>query len=724
MPPTIEGIQNERYARHESPYEHIHAVDFGTSLQGGPGLAPSGAETDDKRKKGSSASATNDKELRELLVKNDGRSLKEVATEVIQKERTPQAEKTKQLFAMLWLKAVCKSAKTSVPRNRVYSHYADRCATERVVPLNPASFGKLVRVIFPGIQTRRLGVRGESKYHYVGLELGDEMAETNGLERRRSSQSAERQGTRHASLSTQIDFNTIPRLPADTAVFPTHDQSFQTRPAPLFQTGPPSQGGLFADPNEPGIDSNGDGPTMYEQCLKFPSTNESPFRENDPIVLPDIHRYVPPKTDIDVADALTALYRTHCTSLIDCIRFCKEKQFFRLFTSFHGTLTVPVQKLLAHPNIPSWIRECDWLMYQKMVRFVSQLTLQAAPPVVITILNNIANNLLGHIKKTFQSQPTHVLQAKLEPATIFASLLHRMIRVNAAAHAAANLLTNDQVRDQMWQEWVVMVNPKRVLEAELPNCGYEEVYKIMTRDIRGLLEPLSCHSWLQHEPFHQDSHTLNSYVGNGNMQISTETVLDRWSVFLTGLPSRFPRASTRTILHCISAIGTAALRDITISGGGSYQTWWVTKIFVDEMSLWLAAMGGFLEHQPSEPPNTNLPSPPLENGNGMSSREHSRFSSLGADFSNDVSFAHMGSTVQANAAPDAKLHVSRSDYHGHYSQQGHDLQAALQLQLSGTHHTSQEADLDDSGIGMSLMEEDLAIAKFGLSGAHAGPGMM
>ncbi|TKA64125.1 hypothetical protein B0A49_04863, partial [Cryomyces minteri] len=97
MPPAIEGIQNERYARHESPYEHIHAVDFGTSLQGGPGLAPSGAETDDKRKKGSSASATNDKELRELLVKNDGRSLKEVATEVIQKERTPQAEKTKQL---------------------------------------------------------------------------------------------------------------------------------------------------------------------------------------------------------------------------------------------------------------------------------------------------------------------------------------------------------------------------------------------------------------------------------------------------------------------------------------------------------------------------------------------------------------------------------------------------------------------------------------------------
>lgn len=63
---------------------------------------------------------------------------------------------------------------SSVPRNRVFSHYATRCGTERVPPLNPASFGKLVRIIFPGIQTRRLGQRGESKYHYVDLALIDE----------------------------------------------------------------------------------------------------------------------------------------------------------------------------------------------------------------------------------------------------------------------------------------------------------------------------------------------------------------------------------------------------------------------------------------------------------------------------------------------------------------------------------------------------------------------
>ena len=49
-------------------------------------------------------------------------------------------------------------------------------------PLNPASFGKLVRIIFPGIQTRRLGIRGESKYHYVDLTLIDGAPEGHGGE--------------------------------------------------------------------------------------------------------------------------------------------------------------------------------------------------------------------------------------------------------------------------------------------------------------------------------------------------------------------------------------------------------------------------------------------------------------------------------------------------------------------------------------------------------------
>lgn len=78
-------------------------VGYGHHVRVGSVPIPSGADVpDDKRRKGSAVTATNDKELREMLAKNEGRPLRDVAQEVIQKERTPMAEKTKQLFAMLW----------------------------------------------------------------------------------------------------------------------------------------------------------------------------------------------------------------------------------------------------------------------------------------------------------------------------------------------------------------------------------------------------------------------------------------------------------------------------------------------------------------------------------------------------------------------------------------------------------------------------------------------
>jgi regulatory factor X len=49
-----------------------------------------------------STGQTNERELKEMLDKNDHRTLEEVAEEVIATERTSSSEKSKQLFAMLW----------------------------------------------------------------------------------------------------------------------------------------------------------------------------------------------------------------------------------------------------------------------------------------------------------------------------------------------------------------------------------------------------------------------------------------------------------------------------------------------------------------------------------------------------------------------------------------------------------------------------------------------
>lgn len=57
----------------------------------------------------------------------------------------------------------------SLPRSSLYTHYLDFCKGNNMTPVNAASFGKIIRQQFPNLKTRRLGTRGQSKYHYYGI---------------------------------------------------------------------------------------------------------------------------------------------------------------------------------------------------------------------------------------------------------------------------------------------------------------------------------------------------------------------------------------------------------------------------------------------------------------------------------------------------------------------------------------------------------------------------
>lgn len=47
----------------------------------------------------------------------------------------------------------------SLPRSTLYNHYLRHCADNKLDPVNAASFGKLIRSVFLGLRTRRLGTR-------------------------------------------------------------------------------------------------------------------------------------------------------------------------------------------------------------------------------------------------------------------------------------------------------------------------------------------------------------------------------------------------------------------------------------------------------------------------------------------------------------------------------------------------------------------------------------
>jgi regulatory factor X len=416
--------------------------------------------------------------------------------------------------------------------------------------------------------------------------------------------------------------------------------------------------------------------------------------EDGEINLPDISQFCPPKTDEDAANALSTLYLTHVTSLVDCVRFCKEKVFFRLFTQFQGTLTVPVQKLLVHARIAPWVKECDYLMYQRMVKVIAPLTLQAIPPKVMKFLDTISKLLEGHVGKTFAALPAHLQDAKLEPATLFGQLLERMLRANQAAHAASMALTDDENRGRMWAEYARCVQPKSLMNAFLPDCGYdEEVYRLLTFDVRSLLLPL---------PGLPDVEAGTHYEAAAHAQRAMAQPpafeIDRIGHFLEGLRARFPTVGSRDLLGFVHGVTGYVLRDVTMERGASYNGWLIAKCFVDELALWLAHAGGFLARVPPPPPAAaaeQMRLPP--GGEGMLTFEGASAMESMMRASNGVGAAGSGSEASRRGSA-ALLAGSRASSGGAEYDSGSgafDPHAGVEGDVQGM-------DLDDSGIGLSL----------------------
>lgn len=81
-----------------------------------------------------------------------------------------QQDKARSQWVKDWLQASYTWASgCTVPRQGMHHAYVLASTDYGLTAINAASFGKAVRAAFPGIKNRRLGHRGNSKYHFVSI---------------------------------------------------------------------------------------------------------------------------------------------------------------------------------------------------------------------------------------------------------------------------------------------------------------------------------------------------------------------------------------------------------------------------------------------------------------------------------------------------------------------------------------------------------------------------
>ena len=485
------------------------------------------------------------------------------------------------------------------------------------------------------------------------------------------------------------------------------------------------------------------------RMLKFPSSTSPTARDDGPLQLPSIEPYLPTGADPDAVRSLTSVYRTHCTCTIDNFRFCKSNEFFEGYKTLCGLLTVPGLKLLMHPNIAPWIAACEWLKYQKMMPVLDGTVLSQVPTKVMTHMDMIRMHLCDKISECFQNQPAHVRDAMLGPATIFTSLLQRMLRVHRSAIDVAGTLNDDAIREQLWSDWVYHVDPHWIVSESLigQDRGYNRVLHILTQDVREILAPLDMNTSIgagtifDHNPF------VSNVMPHAEVDV-THSFVDRLAQFLGNLPFRFPGVEARELVAYVHTIGNCVSKNLSLNGAVSLASWWRIWIFLGEMGSWLAEKGGFLEFGPEtmtvskvRPPNV------YGKGNGgygfesasdgfgpsrprtaasTSMDQQTRFGSedTGNTYSNNAGdMGHDVKTVHNPCHPD----LSARSFHHHQTrnasnaaqilkpgnQRLHSRHAGNVNQAAGRTSFGPDTGLDhdDSGIGMGL-DDDFGIEKF------------
>lgn len=447
-------------------------------------------------------------------------------------------DKHRDIFATAWLLGVCEVSSTAVvPRNRVYARYVQSCANFGLVPITPTNMGKLVKLMFPGLRIRRLGVRGRSKYHYNGIRLIEDPEESHRI-----------------SPSAQLS-------PPDS-------------PNSAYSMNSPAEGLDVAQARTPTslVSAAAELLDILELCYVpdvFHQVDQLLEAEDmsTPVTLPSIYPYLPPDTDSDIADTLYALYTIHCTTVLECMRYLHTKRLFLSFSALNTILTAPVKTLYSSESVVPWIHKCDTLVYNKMAKMLTRVYLQLAPPMVLQRLKEVAENLLKHLADSLRNKMhKEFVDCKIKSALKFVSLLTRMIAVIQSRDIASRYLKNQEARRAMLESWLNVSIPDMV----------EHLVPCQDRT-----------DFLSHVLVDEVQHILSN---------SSDVVGD-CAALVSELPARFPGPNPRLYLVTAGSLLTACLIEIGLNGGVAKEAWYAVICWIDEFMNFCLELGGYFRNE-------------------------------------------------------------------------------------------------------------------------------
>nr|XP_036874814.1 MHC class II regulatory factor RFX1 isoform X2 [Manis javanica] len=423
----------------------------------------------------------------------------------------------------------------SLPRSTLYCHYLLHCQEQKLEPVNAASFGKLIRSVFMGLRTRRLGTRGNSKYHYYGLRI-------------------------KAS-------SPLLRLMEDQQHMAMRGQPFsqKQRLKPIQKMEGMTNGVAVGPQQAAGLSDISAQVQQYQQFLDA-SRSLPDFSELDlqGKVLPE---------GLGPGDikAFQVLYREHCEAVVDVmvnLQFTLVETLWKTFWRHdEAEKRLPKASLVLLSKfepVLQWTKHCDNVLYQGLVEILIPDVLRPIPSALTQAIRNFAKSLESWLTHAMVNIPEEMLRVKVAAAGAFAQTLRRYTSLNHLAQAARAVLQNTAQINQMLSD-LNRVDFANVQEQASWVCRCEDrVVQRLEQDFKVTLQQ--------------------------------QNSLEQWAAWLDGVVSQvlkpyqgsagFPKAAKLFLLKW-SFYSSMVIRDLTLRSAASFGSFHLIRLLYDEYMYYL-----------------------------------------------------------------------------------------------------------------------------------------
>nr|CRZ24738.1 BMA-DAF-19 [Brugia malayi] len=378
---------------------------------------------------------------------------------------------------------------TSLPRCTLYSHYIKHCNENKLEPVNAASFGKLIRSVFHGLRTRRLGTRGNSKYHYYGIRIKPDsplnrgangamaLGEDNRTSLISSVQSVNQIPPRSSSRRSALGSNSVTNRRTSSTAMETDtmlSQATNSRSSPpsTYEHSISSDHGTFSSYRNQNTNSSMGGDNCTDMDREVLGDGEVPH-----IGIPDmqgLETYLQPLgLTLQHAVRFIESYTTNCADILECVKQLHFDMVEECWITFwqpendqedvddeecssndktpKGLSQIQLFRLCTVPQMQAFVQNMDFSFYQVVVEVLIPDVLSSNVSGSLTLqIRNFAKSLEMQLKKAMQGAPDVIQRKKLIAVRTLAQTLRRYTSLNHLASAARGVLQKpDQIHQML-----------------------------------------------------------------------------------------------------------------------------------------------------------------------------------------------------------------------------------------------------------------------------------